>query len=674
MSKRFGLRHYAGLTGVVALVATTMVLLLASGASGSVSGAISTTDNGNWLDTYDTYVNQECSNGHGVNCNIYLDKRDVWLTGLPVEASLGAGTYFFAVVVPGGQPDPNDGGAKNVSDTTLAPWAVGSHNADGSAIPSGDAYTNRTFTVDDFGNISYVGSHDFDAVNNEIQMFPYDDTTNPGGVYILAACSLGVNGTTYPVDPHSCKYDAFKVNTGEPTTTPPAFDLTAFKSATPNFTRTYSWDSAKSVSPTTTIRTSSTTATANYTVTATWSGPVDSGWQVDGTIDVLNPNAASVDASISDVITTDGITDDGNETCTVYEPETTTALSGVWTLLANSDTAFPYSCTYNSSGPADTSETNVATISWDAQALDNGASLDAGTTDATALVDWSIPTTIVHDTATVTDSFHGGAATKIADVNVNGTSSNVALGVTPSYASPTFTFTYSRTLTVDPNTCTTDPNTVAITGITDATPSDNTASVTVCPTVNGLTIGYWNNKNGQGRISGSGATTGVCNLDGYLRGTLSTSPFYSSLGPFHDLSATASCSAVATYVSGVIKAATCTSTTKTCNTMLRAQLLATALNVYFGVTNGNEQIDLVHGCAMIDSSGGGATCTATENWSSAFGGTPHLSVFDMLHYAATQDTSSLLNGLTNWYGQAKAKQVLAKDAFDAINNGVALAF
>jgi hypothetical protein len=28
---------------------------------------------------------------------------------------------------------------------------------------------------------------------------------------------------------------------------------------------------------------------------------------------------------------------------------------------------------------------------------------------------------------------------------------------------------------------------------------------------------------------------------------------------------------------------------------------------------------------------------------------------------------------SNWYGQVKAKQVLAKDAFDAINNGVAFA-
>jgi hypothetical protein len=85
-----------------------------------------------------------------------------------------------------------------------------------------------------------------------------------------------------------------------------------------------------------------------------------------------------------------------------------------------------------------------------------------------------------------------------------------------------------------------------------------------------------------------------------------------------------------------------------------------------------EQIDLVHGCAMIDSSGGTATCGGSENWSGAFGGAlvTHLSVNDMLLYAAGQSNA----GGTAWYGQVKATQVLAKDAFDAINNGVALAF
>src|SRR4051812_33735051 len=117
MKKKFGLRSYAGLTVLVAAAA-----LVFAGIALGVSGAVSTTDNPGFTGP-DAYVNQACLNGPpghltpAVNCNIYLDKRDVWLSGLPVSAALDAGTYFFAVGVPGGQPDPNDAGAKNLSDT-----------------------------------------------------------------------------------------------------------------------------------------------------------------------------------------------------------------------------------------------------------------------------------------------------------------------------------------------------------------------------------------------------------------------------------------------------------------------------------------------------------------------------------------------------------------------------
>ncbi|MBL8056292.1 MAG: hypothetical protein JNK29_06310, partial [Anaerolineales bacterium] len=71
-----------------------------------------------------TTVNQaadpgnHCKNGNpGVNCNIYDGKEYVWLNGGPAANGLGPdGTYFFAVLVPGGQPNPNDGGPKNLSD------------------------------------------------------------------------------------------------------------------------------------------------------------------------------------------------------------------------------------------------------------------------------------------------------------------------------------------------------------------------------------------------------------------------------------------------------------------------------------------------------------------------------------------------------------------------------
>src|SRR5436309_5829950 len=78
-----------------------------------------------------------CKNGNpAVNCNIYDGKQYVWLNGGPSVAYVGDGSYFFAVLVPGGQADPNDGAAKNLSDGT-----------------NGD-YTTRTFSVSG-GTISY---------------------------------------------------------------------------------------------------------------------------------------------------------------------------------------------------------------------------------------------------------------------------------------------------------------------------------------------------------------------------------------------------------------------------------------------------------------------------------------------------------------------------------------
>ncbi len=117
------------------------------------------------------------------------------------------------------------------------------------------------------------------------------------------------------------------------------------------------------------------------------------------------------------------------------------------------------------------------------------------------------------------------------------------------------------------------------------------------------------------------------------------------------------------------------------NAMLKAQMLATSLDVYFSdpALGGNQihaatpigalKIDLTKVCKMIDSSGGTATCNGTyRDASSAFGGATNLTVSQILSYAASQ---SNIGGST-WYGQVKATQELAKDIFDAINNQVAV--
>jgi hypothetical protein len=184
------------------LIALGLAVMLALGiivVSSAVSGAAFTTFNA----AADGSSKDVCKNS-AINCNIYGAKEYVWLNGGPTANGLGPdGQYFFAVLVPGGQPNPNDGGAKNLSDDF-------------------DAYTNRTFTVTNGEVSAYNGTHDFDSgsagnpkVDGNppyIRLFPYADTTNPGGVYIMAICSLKDG---YPVDPRDCKYDAFKVKKGK---------------------------------------------------------------------------------------------------------------------------------------------------------------------------------------------------------------------------------------------------------------------------------------------------------------------------------------------------------------------------------------------------------------------------------------------------------------------------
>jgi hypothetical protein len=194
--------------------------------------------------------------------------------------------------------------------------------------------------------------------------------------------------------------------------------------------------------------------------------------------------------------------------------------------------------------------------------------------------------------------------------------------------------------------------------------------VKVCGAVTGgLTIGFWQNKNGQGIITGGASLSNVCKSGTWLR----------QFAPFQDLSATATCAQVGTYITNVIKAANASGATM--NAMLKAQMLATALDVYFSdsALGGNKisaptalggvNVDLTQICKMIDNpTSGTATCGSRYSVSGAFGGATSMTVMNMLLF---QNTVSNAGGSV-WYGQVKATQELAKNAFDAINNQVAL--
>jgi hypothetical protein len=836
--RRPGLRGLAGVTTFVALV----VLPFAGSSALAVSGAAFTTDNPG--------TTAACLNGPpghtspAVNCNIYDAKADVWINGGPSggQNDLSNGTYFFAVLVPGGQPDPNDGGLKNLSDT----------NPLGGIDDSlGDAYTDRTFSIVD-GHVSgYAGPHAYDNTSGGdlgelIQLWPYDTTSNPGGVYILAICSLD---SSYPVNPRQCKYDAFKVKESE---TNPASGLSVTKTAAGSLDRTFPWTIEKSADKTE-VHQSGSDATFHYTITVTKGTSSDGDWQVGGTITVFNPN---VDVNndpvpVDHVTVTDAVDNGGGSDCTVTDGNDVT--------ISGSFQDFAYNCTY-SSEPA-LSGMNTATVHWDEQTLSTGPLVDGSDTfsvdftlapnvandcitvsdnlagplgqacatgtfsydytfhnqpagtctsnDNTAVIDqtnqsasetvsvcvgadltaakdatpaftrrynwtinkavdrtrvellngsatfnytvtvtqtgvtdsgWGLTGTITVSnpndfeavTVNITDAVglvnctvtggtnvsvpasgsvtatysctlsSGASGTNTATVTWNKTTASTpngsATGIAPfSFTTPTTTinktitvtdsyagalgtatatdppalatsrsFPYARIIPAPATGCVNYPNTARIIE-TNQTSSRTVAVCRVPPQTGALTMGFWKNKNGQNIIKADAAPGGVCNLATWLRG----------YAPFQDLSSTASCLAVATYVTNVINAANCSGSS--CNPMLKAQMLATALDVYFSTLLNNKigaaspigdrNIDLTVICQMIDGSSG-STCSGTYyNVSSAFGNPPPscLTVSAMLTYAASQ---SNLGG-SFWYGQIKATQVKAKDAFDSINNVVA---
>ena len=215
-------------TRVLALLLALGGLMAAATSAQATSGAAFTTIN-SAVDGGGTGAGQGlCFNGNGnVNCNQYAAKQYVWINGGPDKNGLSDGTYFFDVLVPGNQRDPND----------QPPNTFPKPRTDKNLSDDFDPYTNRTFTVKNGEIFSYAGTHTFATDTNDnnekkIRLFPYSDTTNNGGVYILAVCQLsGFDNKGnpvdfgYPTDPKKCKYDAFKIRADDtpPTCPPPTF-------------------------------------------------------------------------------------------------------------------------------------------------------------------------------------------------------------------------------------------------------------------------------------------------------------------------------------------------------------------------------------------------------------------------------------------------------------------
>ena len=320
------------------------------------------------------------------------------------------------------------------------------------------------------------------------------------------------------------------------------------------------------------------------------------------------------------------------------------------TVPANSAVDMPYTCSYTAAPAAD-AEVNSAVVQWN-QTLGGGSSTphgDNSSAPATAAITWSATTPhLVDDSVVVTDSVDAGAPTTLGTVSETGTAA----------VSPAATYMYAHTFPVPAFDCVTHNNTATFVTDTTGTTGSASASVTVCgPAHTGaLTMGFWQNKNGQGIITGGSSVSGVCASGTWLR----------QYAPFQDLSATATCTQTASYVYNVVKAANASGSSM--NAMLKAQMLATALDVYFGGGPGGTKISTPDGpigsiSIHLTDIGG------SENTSAAFGGNTCMTVSALLNW---QNTVSNVGG-TTWYANNKATQGLAKDTFDGINNQIAFA-
>ena len=120
------------------------------------------------------------------------------------------------------------------------------------------------------------------------QLAPFDNTTNGGGVYILAICTAGATSDS------ECKFDAFKVEGGAPCTTDcngdVAADLTVTKDGAGTYDTKWTWGISKKVDKPSLTLTGGGTATFNYTVGVNHDSGTGSNVKLTGGIDVVNPN------------------------------------------------------------------------------------------------------------------------------------------------------------------------------------------------------------------------------------------------------------------------------------------------------------------------------------------------------------------------------------------------
>ena len=306
-------------------------------------------------------------------------------------------------------------------------------------------------------------------------------------------------------------------------------DLTVAKTALTNFTSAINKSVDKPL-----VEQSGGNITLNYTVNVT-----ESNWTVSGKITVTNPNKwEDIVANVGDLLS------DVTGVCSV------TNGTGA-NIPASTSVDFPYSCSFAAS-PAAGSGTNTGAATW------NSATYFTPTGSGTGQAAYQFTT------LTVSDCWGLVGGTPCTPVSLG----NVTI------PSGKATFTYAHTVAnAGPGTCQEYDNTATI----NETSQTASASAIQCNTNTGaLSKGFWQGPNGQNIIKNSCAPNGGTSLLTFLTG----------LNPYNEsaLTGATTCAKQATYVANVINAGTCTSSTSTCNTMLKAQMLATALDVYYSTS------------------------------------------------------------------------------------------
>jgi hypothetical protein len=533
-------------------------------------------------------------------------------------------------------------GAGNLP-TSATPTAVG---ADGSAWIDPSGLDNFDFGRPD-GNPSNIL---FDGTVNEDVGSATWDGGIPSQTVLLHVNDPEWCNSTYSGSPNTCF--ALPSSGGgctENCTGGEGAALTIDKTATGAYTTSYTWDITKSaclhgVTPCTqSVEQVGGSVTFDYAVTVTRSAGVDGQETVSGSITVGNTN----NDGVAHVTVTDKLSDTTN--CDVTDAADVTVPSG--------GASFDYTCDPTDVGPL----TNTATVSWTSQTLPDDGFLPGSTG-----LD-SLPVTV----APVTQSFVDDC-THVTDPNAPSTT-------LPADTCTTHTYNYSKTFTVGAG-CTDYKNTATETTDDTSTAKTADATVTVCgPARTGaLTIGFWKTTNGQNLI-GTYCINGSYNLGTYLRGLGAGS------GPF--ASAPTTCSGLKTYVSGILGGVNA----KDMNSMLKAQMLGTALDVWFSgpgwtsttiskVKNpasflsihnlGTFNMDTTAVCPMVDNTvAGTATCKnnlpSTDAVASGVVASSPMSMQAILDYAATNPTP--FNGST-WFGTNKTKQEVLKNIFDQFNN------